>query len=195
MWSYFFFSSRRRHTRWNCDWSSDVCSSDLRRRTPARRRRRRSRRPAGWSAAGWLPAVGTGLARRRPSRLGFHREIDLRHGAVRGILDLPQSSRLRLGEARDQAGWELLLLRVVLRGGVVEELTRERHLVLRRRQLFLELTDVPRGLELRVLLHHHHQPLQRARQRVLRLADLLDALGSRRVDLHRLIAGLRSEEH
>src|SRR6267143_1327614 len=34
----FFFSSRRRHTRWNCDWSSDVCSSDLpraRRRSPA----------------------------------------------------------------------------------------------------------------------------------------------------------------
>src|SRR5438309_2386720 len=28
----FFFSSRRRHTRWNCDWSSDVCSSDLERR-------------------------------------------------------------------------------------------------------------------------------------------------------------------
>src|SRR6267143_3602803 len=26
---YFFFSSRRRHTRWNCDWSPDVCSSDL----------------------------------------------------------------------------------------------------------------------------------------------------------------------
>src|SRR3989338_10782596 len=24
-----FFSRRRRHTRWNCDWSSDVCSSDL----------------------------------------------------------------------------------------------------------------------------------------------------------------------
>src|SRR2546430_11481281 len=27
----FFFSSRRRHTRFDCDWSSDVCSSDLRR--------------------------------------------------------------------------------------------------------------------------------------------------------------------
>src|SRR6267143_1259034 len=26
---FFFFSSRRRHTSWNCDWSSDVCSSDL----------------------------------------------------------------------------------------------------------------------------------------------------------------------
>src|SRR5437870_13825675 len=32
---YFFFASRRRHTRWPRDWSSDVCSSDL------------SNRPAG----------------------------------------------------------------------------------------------------------------------------------------------------
>src|SRR3712207_7693608 len=28
--SFFFFSSRRRHTRYWRDWSSDVCSSDLR---------------------------------------------------------------------------------------------------------------------------------------------------------------------
>src|SRR5690348_17664206 len=27
--SFFFFSSRRRHTRWTGDWSSDVCSSYL----------------------------------------------------------------------------------------------------------------------------------------------------------------------
>src|SRR5256886_5328242 len=27
--TFFFFSSRRRHTRFDCDWSSDVCSSDL----------------------------------------------------------------------------------------------------------------------------------------------------------------------
>src|SRR6266513_2363237 len=48
----FFFSSRRRHTRSKRDWSSDVCSSDLRchgRRWPARDRgavsqRRRERR-------------------------------------------------------------------------------------------------------------------------------------------------------
>src|SRR6266571_7647456 len=26
---FFFFASRRRHTRLTCDWSSDVCSSDL----------------------------------------------------------------------------------------------------------------------------------------------------------------------
>src|SRR2546429_1005198 len=29
LWCYFFFSSRRRHTRCSRDWSSDVCSSDL----------------------------------------------------------------------------------------------------------------------------------------------------------------------
>src|SRR5258706_3428040 len=28
-WRFFFFSSRRRHTRLVSDWSSDVCSSDL----------------------------------------------------------------------------------------------------------------------------------------------------------------------
>src|SRR5438876_7893770 len=40
----FFFSSRRRHTRWTGDWSSDVCSSDLNLRAledPVRRARRR----------------------------------------------------------------------------------------------------------------------------------------------------------
>src|SRR5438270_6378006 len=31
---FFFFSSRRRHTRFDCDWSSDVCSSDLVRLRP-----------------------------------------------------------------------------------------------------------------------------------------------------------------
>src|SRR3712207_4108276 len=34
---FFFFSSRRRHTRYWRDWSSDVCSSDLRRTTVPRR--------------------------------------------------------------------------------------------------------------------------------------------------------------
>src|SRR2546430_6426678 len=33
-----FFSSRRRHTRFDCDWSSDVCSSDLSQRGRARQR-------------------------------------------------------------------------------------------------------------------------------------------------------------
>src|SRR5438034_739393 len=46
---FFFFSSRRRHTRSLCDWSSDVCSSDLtarpRRDGGAARRRRAVRAP------------------------------------------------------------------------------------------------------------------------------------------------------
>src|SRR2546426_5394591 len=32
LFSFFFFSSRRRHTRLQGDWSSDVCSSDLNRK-------------------------------------------------------------------------------------------------------------------------------------------------------------------
>src|SRR5256886_4777844 len=35
--SFFFFSSRRRHTRFDCDWSSDVCSSDLTSISPNRK--------------------------------------------------------------------------------------------------------------------------------------------------------------
>src|SRR5689334_24650763 len=31
------FSSRRRHTSWNCNWSSDVCSSDLETMDPQQR--------------------------------------------------------------------------------------------------------------------------------------------------------------
>src|SRR5690625_8007140 len=42
-WELFFFSSRRRHTRWPRDWSSDVCSSDLESGEEARHRRRRRR--------------------------------------------------------------------------------------------------------------------------------------------------------
>src|SRR5690606_40711217 len=40
----FFFSSRRRHTRFSRDWSSDVCSSDL--EAPAYATRRPQSSPA-----------------------------------------------------------------------------------------------------------------------------------------------------
>src|SRR3712207_9350264 len=72
----FFFSSRRRHTRYWRDWSSDVCSSDL-----ARRRRRmeaaeRSARrsgaggPARDRSAGRRPVAGTSAARSGERRGG-----------------------------------------------------------------------------------------------------------------------------
>src|SRR5882762_1656332 len=51
---FFFFSSRRRHTRFKCDWSSDVCSSDLSAwRSPPARGCRRDR--ASW----FSPGVGS----------------------------------------------------------------------------------------------------------------------------------------
>src|SRR5689334_25144596 len=57
---YFFFSSRRRHTRWNCDWSSDVCSSDLKlsRKTACQPKVALSQPPAvGPTVGGWLSAT------------------------------------------------------------------------------------------------------------------------------------------
>src|SRR5436309_11454769 len=62
---FFFFSSRRRHTRFSRDWSSDVCSSDLatRRGTQLGPRRRDERgRKDRRQAAG---AAGHGVRRRR----------------------------------------------------------------------------------------------------------------------------------
>src|SRR5690606_40138533 len=44
----FFFSSRRRHTRFSRDWSSDVCSSDLGGTTPCSST---WHRPISWNAA------------------------------------------------------------------------------------------------------------------------------------------------
>src|SRR2546422_11263701 len=49
--SFFFFSSRRRHTRCSRDWSSDVCSSDLDSLT-------RGRLPR-WSQGAAFPDAGT----------------------------------------------------------------------------------------------------------------------------------------
>src|SRR5256886_10198504 len=74
----FFFSSRRRHTRFDCDWSSDVCSSDL---------------GQLWGEGARLPAVPTGLRRQGgktttaipqcPVEQGIDRE-----GGALGIRDL-----------------------------------------------------------------------------------------------------------
>src|SRR2546430_13442452 len=49
---FFFFSSRRRHTRFDCDWSSDVCSSDLARAAARRARGCRLGEPAENPAPG-----------------------------------------------------------------------------------------------------------------------------------------------
>src|SRR2546430_4217857 len=87
----FFFSSRRRHTRFDCDWSSDVCSSDLaellslRHETVARiietrARAEEDRNLARLYRTSIVPqaqaAVQTSLASYRVGRLSFMQLID-----------------------------------------------------------------------------------------------------------------------
>src|SRR5256885_546 len=103
---YFFFSSRRRHTRLQGDWSSDVCSSDLGcRRRPGRQhraahaggpcRRRHQDPSAGTPGAedhgpAVRPAAGRDRRRRgpgaepgRPARPGHRRHSARPHGPAR----------------------------------------------------------------------------------------------------------------
>src|SRR6266853_987827 len=54
---FFFFSSRRRHTRFDCDWSSDVCSSDLRWMDAGEAKH--------WGLANHVVPKGQGLAKAR----------------------------------------------------------------------------------------------------------------------------------
>src|SRR2546430_11861918 len=56
----FFFSSRRRHTRFDCDWSSDVCSSDLAEKRSMTITVPRPR--LNWRERLYLPGIAAGLA-------------------------------------------------------------------------------------------------------------------------------------
>src|SRR3989338_4309212 len=81
------FKSRRRHTRWSCDWSSDVCSSDLSMRdglqAPCR-----AVKPARFVVLreAWMPAVlvevGYVTNRTEASRLS---SAEYRQAAARAI--------------------------------------------------------------------------------------------------------------
>src|SRR3712207_9337914 len=88
----FFFSSRRRHTRYWRDWSSDVCSSDLRR---------------GTDRNGLLPRPA-GLRRGEPgaaeaARAAEHRLLHARPARARGPADREsgvEGKRVDLGGRR-----------------------------------------------------------------------------------------------
>src|SRR5258707_15460980 len=65
----FFFSSRRRHTRYWRDWSSDVCSSDLFRQARFRRCAGRAAAPFAFRNAGTgLAEIRARGAKERPNR-------------------------------------------------------------------------------------------------------------------------------
>src|SRR5712675_2059595 len=77
---YFFFSSRRRHTRCSRDWSSDVCSSDL-----------KARRRTGEVVEGLLDVADRSAALVQIERLGlFPVAVDAQKGgAVASVARAP----------------------------------------------------------------------------------------------------------
>src|SRR3989454_2935933 len=113
---FFFFSSRRRHTRLQGDWSSDVCSSDLQERLsvrlldtaaelPAHQRMHlgvlvdrpidRYEQPRALEGLQVLVKVGIGALRRgaRIAALRFGRRADfgfLRHGRALSVQEVYQ---------------------------------------------------------------------------------------------------------
>src|SRR5437016_7794502 len=81
---FFFFSSRRRHTRLVSDWSSDVCSSDL----PAPARPPREKRAP--------------LRRYRAFRLGQADRFHRRQSAVRRPSSTPRLGRRAIQRSRSE---------------------------------------------------------------------------------------------
>src|SRR2546427_1650688 len=102
----FFFSSRRRHTIFDCDWSSDVCSSDLELYPQFFSRAELAYRRAvyGWTvrrsrivitisqhaASGLVERLGLDSARVRPIHLGI--EIGRASGRGRGEISVVAGS-------------------------------------------------------------------------------------------------------
>src|SRR5437763_16269512 len=78
---FFFFSSRRRHTRYIGDWSSDVCSSDL-----------RGRRKSRGCRTSFPARLGSGIGAQRPS---FGEEC---RGTKYGRLEKRRSEERRVGK-------------------------------------------------------------------------------------------------
>src|SRR5439155_3024562 len=100
-----FFSSRRRHTRWPRDWSSDVCSSDL--KVSADRVRSN---PHHGDAGGTRQPRLEGITIIRAG-LRWHRrtviEDDAGSPGLRRIVYLRRSEERRVGkECRWRGAWE-----------------------------------------------------------------------------------------
>src|SRR5206468_5678243 len=90
---FFFFSSRRRHTRSDRDWSSDVCSSDLAGRGGIPREVER-----GTGKADVVELLGHVHSRPAVLRLADEREARLRAVAVEVDVDFERSEERRVGK-------------------------------------------------------------------------------------------------
>src|SRR2546421_8912009 len=84
---FFFFSSRRRHTRSDRDWSSDVCSSDLKKR---------------FLLLFWLRIV---------RRAGIGRVCGFTHAGDKGLATLRDRKSTRLNSSHDQISYAVFCLK------------------------------------------------------------------------------------
>src|SRR3989475_12040174 len=100
---FFFFSSRRRHTRFDCDWSSDVCSSDLTLGSVTRPAEALPlTQPAITAQIKALEEeLGVALFDRRPGRISLTRAGEALMEPARQVLDA--AGRLQ-GQARELQG-------------------------------------------------------------------------------------------
>src|SRR5205085_1649382 len=109
---FFFFSSRRRHTRFDCDWSSDVCSSDLIEIDPYRYGRILTDFD--------LHLLGEGTHHRMFDKLGSH---CISFGGTRGVhfaVWAPNAERVSV--VGDFNGWDgrVTPMRLLVPGGIWE---------------------------------------------------------------------------
>src|SRR2546429_395279 len=107
---FFFFSSRRRHTRCSRDWSSDVCSSDLRADQGADCRPNRwpgaahGTRRRGVLPRGFWPPRGRPPAKRRERRTNLLEKSRRENSAA-----FPEHHRRNHHEEAGRAGFARLL--------------------------------------------------------------------------------------
>src|SRR5882762_5034925 len=101
---FFFFSSRRRHTRFKCDWSSDVCSSDLPVAGAARARRRQAvKRLAIATRSSRLALWQAGHVKQRLEALHAGLEV--------GLLPMTTRGDELIDQRLDQAGGKGLFIK------------------------------------------------------------------------------------
>src|SRR5260370_8326825 len=100
----FFFSSRRRHTRFKCDWSSDVCSSDLSAANTSRCQRAGSDRDSLYRPVeGSAPTGSHGLSLRQGSAANTTRGRTGRRGQLIAYPAAVGCPRLQGGESEKTA--------------------------------------------------------------------------------------------
>src|SRR5690348_6376985 len=110
---FFFFSSRRRHTRWTGDWSSDVCSSDLKQGWTDAVLVEQFQLTHGstWHSAGLVGQLRStvSLTKMMQYSVGLYADLAAETGKDPGWHELGglrlASSRERYEEIQRQAGW------------------------------------------------------------------------------------------